>query len=119
MGKIIRLETPQVERDALHAYVDGRLDPADANRVALQLVMNRTDARLARTYAEQNRALRRLFAIPERPIPPRIASLAWRFGRRRLALERQARIRTLASRSAAAAIALAGVWYCVEAQFHP
>jgi anti-sigma factor RsiW len=119
MGEIIRLQTPQLDRDELHAYVDGRLDSIRANRVALQLVMNGADARRARSYSEQNRAMRRLFAIPERPIPPRIASLAWRLGRRLLTLERHMRIRRLAIRSAAAAIALASVWYCVEAQFHP
>ena len=118
MGEIVRLTPSSIDASELHAYVDGRLAPASAERVALHLVLNQADARRAKAYAEQNLALRRLYAMQERPLPPRIAELGWRLGRQLVRRERHVRLRRLAFRSAAAALIAAAAWVYLQAQFY-
>ena len=60
-------------RDALHAYVDGRLGPEAQARVEARLAQHPDDAAAVHAYRLQNNALRAAFApVIEEPLPPEL-----------------------------------------------
>jgi anti-sigma factor RsiW len=68
---------PPVTEDDLHAYVDGRLDPARAAMVEARLAAHREDAERVAAYQMQNERLRAAFAeLPLAPEPARLRAAA-------------------------------------------
>ncbi len=58
-------------RDALHAYVDGRLEPEERARVEARLTQHPEDAAAVQAYRLQNRDLRAAFTpVLDEPLPP-------------------------------------------------
>ncbi len=77
---------PITERD-LHAYADGRLDPARRADVERYLASNAEAAERVAEYARQNVTLREVFAsVLSEPVPQRMVNAASRLQRRRGAL---------------------------------
>ena len=69
--------TPPVTEDDLHAYVDGRLDPARAAAVETHLAAHPEDAERVAAYQWQNERLRAAFAeLPLAPEPARLRAAA-------------------------------------------
>jgi anti-sigma factor RsiW len=97
------MNTPRpITEEDLHAYVDGRLDPARLAEVADYLEHHPAEAERIAGYAEQRRSLRAAFAGPaEEPIPAQLnlASL----------IEAHRRPRPSYWRTAAAAVLLLGL----------
>ncbi len=68
---------PPVAEDDLHAYVDGRLDPAGAAAVETHLAAHPEDAKRVAAYQWQNERLRAAFAeLPLAPEPARLVAAA-------------------------------------------
>lgn len=64
---------PPISVDELHAYVDGRLDPARRQQVLAYLETQPDLARRVASYREQRERLRGAFAnVSARPIPPEL-----------------------------------------------
>jgi anti-sigma factor RsiW len=66
-----------ITEEELHAWVDGRLDPAAAGRVERALADDRRLAALASHYRRQNETLAALLSTDEaEPVPPRLLRAA-------------------------------------------
>ena len=63
----------RIDRDDLHAYVDGRLAPEAQHRVEGRLAQHPEDAAAVHAYRLQNRELRETFApMLDEPLPPEL-----------------------------------------------
>ena len=74
-----------IEEGDLHAYVDGRLDPARRAAVEQHLSQRPEDAERVAAYKAQRDALRAAFATRTEPLPPELslARIMERWARRR------------------------------------
>ncbi len=72
-----------IARDALHAYVDGRLGPEERARVEARLTRHPEDAAAVQAYRLQNRDLRAAFApVLDEPLPPALQAAVMAGGAR-------------------------------------
>jgi anti-sigma factor RsiW len=78
------MSSAPVREEALHAYVDDQLDPAERGEVERYLAANAAEAERVAAYQEQRRLLQNAFEpVLQEPVPPRLmsrprAALSWR-----------------------------------------